>query len=361
LDATNPAGTVVADADVAALAAFGDSVLNAAFGVVITEIADEPSPPDGYDEVENVVTSAGLEIALHVGQDLRVHQSWDDSATYIYYAAEIKSGSAAKRIDLGSPDPVLEEAIKIRPRLVSGGDTPVDANTLAGLTKRVGEKLGLSYDQPGFERNMLHDLANEGVEEVLLETHCFIQIGDTIQLTPGVSEYRLPPEVLAIDNGRGETPAGIGAYDVITLDEMIERQSASLVTTGFRKAIAIEGNMLIVSPVPDTEETLRFYYVPKPDRLQGDSDDITGSNFGGLPSWARRAVETYMLWQAAEYDDKANPLSAPDYEKQFGNECHKIRKRMRKLRARTIPRGRIGYPDSRRILLRNDQYPGGRS
>jgi len=359
LDGTTSSNTGVQVGDVAALAAFGDPVLNVAFGAIVVEDGQAPQPPDTYNDVDTIVSAAGLLATFKTGSDTRVLATWDDAASYIYFAAEIKAANAKKRIVLSVPE-TLDFAFPLKHRFVSGGDTSLVATSLAGLTKRVGEKLSLAYDRPGFERNLLHDLANEAVLEVLLETHCYIQIGDTVTLTPGVAEYRIPSEVLAIDDGRGSTPAGIGQYEIITLSEMIERQSANIVSPTFRKMVAIEGNLLIVSPTPETNEVLRFFYVPKPaNPMTADNDDITNPVYGGLPVWGRRAVETYMLWQGAEYDDKVSPLSPKDYKQLFEDECATIKHRTRRMRGRTSPRARIGYPGSRRPQggFRNDRYP----
>jgi len=225
------------------------------------------------------------------------------------------------------------------------------------LVKRVGQKLGFAWDVTGDEQDFLRDLASEGVTEVLMETRVYVKIGDA-SLVSGQAEYRLDDAILAIDDGKGSTPAGIGPYDLISLSEMIQRQSAGIISPTFRKAIAIEGNLLLVSPTPETDETLTFYYVPRPLPLADDSHDPSNDSYGGIPTWGHRAIEYYMLWQAAEWDDKEHALSPKDYYQLFVAECKKIEKRKRNLRSRFQLRPRVGYPESRRPpYSRNDIYP----
>lgn len=224
------------------------------------------------------------------------------------------------------------------------------------LVRRVGEKTGLAYDVSGQEQTMLQDWANEAVVDVLLRTHIYLKIGD-LALTSGTAEYRMDSTVLAIDDGRGSTPAGIGHYLVIGLDEMIQRQSADPATAATRKMIAIEGDLLIVYPTPSSDETLRFYYVPKPTVMSNDSHDPSSSTYGGIPTQYHRAIEYYMLWQASEYDDKQVALKPLDYKQLYMQECSDVRKEKRKNRDRRLTRARIGYPESRTMSVRNDVYP----
>lgn len=224
------------------------------------------------------------------------------------------------------------------------------------LVDRVSAKTGLSNTAGTEELSLLQKWANEGVVEVLLETHIFIQIGD-LSLQSGQAEYRLGAEILAIDDGRGSTPAGIGPYVLIGMNEMLERQSANIVSAGYRKYIAIEGNLMVVSPTPESNETLRFFHVPRPTEMTQDSHDPSAETYGGIPTEHHRAIEAYMTWRASEFDEKTLPMSPKDYFDLFRAECALVRQRKRGMRGRRLLPGRVGYPGSRRIPLRNDVYP----
>lgn len=227
------------------------------------------------------------------------------------------------------------------------------------LVTRVGEKLGMAYDIAGVEQTFLQDVCNEAVVQVLIDTHVYVKIG-TADLTSGTAEYRLDSNILAIDDGKGSTPAGLGEYEVIPLDEMIRRQSAGYVTPSWRKAVCIESDLLIVSPTPSTSETLTFYYVPKPTAMSNDAHDPSSSTYGGIPTQYHQAIEYYMLWQGSEFDDKEHALGPKDYASIYTQLCGKIRKDKRKMRGRRQIEPEVGYPSRRRPMQgysRNDIYP----
>lgn len=224
------------------------------------------------------------------------------------------------------------------------------------LVSRVSATSGLDNSTGSTELDLLQDWANDGVVDVLLETHIFIKIGD-MALTSGVAEYRLDSVILAIDDGRGSTPAGIGHYQLVNLAEMIDRQSANYVSPSFRKVIAIEGDLMIVSPTPSADETLRFFYVRRPSPMTDDSHDPSQDTYGGIPIECHHAIESYMNYKAAVHDNKRLPLTPKDYFEIYRGECGLIRKRKRQKRARSLVPARIGYPNSHRLARSNSQYP----
>lgn len=221
----------------------------------------------------------------------------------------------------------------------------------------VSRKLGLDDDAGTDERALLELWANKAVEKTLLKTHVYLKIGE-MDLISGTAEYRLDSSILAIDDGRGSTPAGVGSYTLVPLNEMIDRQSANIVNATYRKLVAIEGDLLIVNPTPDTGEKLRFYYVPRPDEMTDDGHDPATEQYGGIPSEDHDALEYYMLWQGAEYDDKQAALKPQDYFQIWEKMCQEVRVRKWKKRGRGLLPARVGYPGAHRIPLRNDTYPG---
>jgi hypothetical protein len=222
----------------------------------------------------------------------------------------------------------------------------------------VARKTGLSTDANTDDLAFLQDLANAAVTEVLLRTHVFIDIGE-MTLISGQAEYRLDSNVLAVDDGRGSSPAGIGNYAVVSLEEMIRRQSAGYVGPSARQVCAFDGDLLVVSPTPaDNSTVLRFYYVPRPSPMTDDAHDPSTTSFGGIRSEYHRALEYYMLWQAAEDVEKKSPLGPNDYFQIFVGECKLIRDRKWGLQGRKLAPAAVGYPYSRRLVTRNDVYPG---
>lgn len=236
--------------------------------------------------------------------------------------------------------------------------------TRGDLIRKVAADFGLEVDAGSAELLLLQEWANEAVIEILVETHVHIDMID-VQLTAGYAEYRLPSTILAIDNGRGSTPAGIGPYVLVGMADMLDLQAAAPVATGPRKYIAIEGDFMVVTPTPQDSETLRFYHVPEPTPMTDDSQDPSNAVYGGIPVWAHRAIEAYMKWKAADYDDKGGGFwrghaFAPGaaYKDIFDGECALIKARKKRMRGRVSVMPRVGYPDTWKFPgRRNDTYP----
>ena len=217
--------------------------------------------------------------------------------------------------------------------------------------------MGLSTAAATDDLQFLQDMANDAVIETLLRTHIHIDIG-TMSLISGTAEYRLDSNILAVDDGKGATPAGIGNYEICSLEEMIRRQSTGYITPTWRKVIAFNGDLLIVSPTPSDSEDLTFYYVPLPTPMSDDGNDPSSTTYGGIPAQHHRALEYYMLWQSAEHLEKQIPGNAatyylPLYEK----ECALINDRKRQMVGRKLAPAQVGYPNARMHPTRNDVYP----
>jgi hypothetical protein len=240
--------------------------------------------------------------------------------------------------------------------------------TLGDLVFRVSRSLGLNDDAGSDELKLMQKWANDSVIDVLLETHIYVSTF-TQTLTAGTSEYQLSSSILVIVDGKGTTSAFIGPYEVVSMAEMFEIQAISPVGSA-RKIIAIEGNLLIVSPTPDTGESITFYGVPRPTALVAsglgttseDAHDPSQTTYGGIPAEYHRANEYYMLWRGAEYDDKRSmPYgkgAAQGYLDQYRSECNSIRKHKRNRAGRQTHGFRApGYPGRTFRSGRNDVYP----
>jgi hypothetical protein len=226
--------------------------------------------------------------------------------------------------------------------------------TRGQLVTRVQIKLGMTDDAEALA--FLQDVANEGVVDLLIKTHCYIERGD-MTLTVNVSEYRLDSVILAIDNGRVTTASGTAPYELISQDEMIDYQSSSPVGSGVNKYVSIMGDLMTVAPTPGSSgEIIRFWHVPRPTLMTLDSHDPSNPTYGGIPTEYHRAIEYYMLWQGAEYDDKVTALDAQKYQAAYESECQNVRKRLRRKAGRGLRGGRVGYPPRFRTG-RNDTYP----
>lgn len=341
------------------LAAFGDAVNNMALLIGAHHAVEDVTPEATWAELDDTPSDAWEHyIGYKIGEDTTMAGTlWSTAANHLGIAFEIKMrGATAMVLDIGQPSE-SDLAQTVVPYQPTTALTGLAETTRGGLVQRVGESLGLAYDVPGYEQTFLRSLWDRAIKDVLLRTHCRIEIGD-LSLTSGTAEYRQDTQILAIDDGRGSTPAGIGHYQIIGLDEMIARQSANPVSDSYRKFISIQGDLMIVSPTPTTSETLRFYYVRKPTASSLDTNDFTNATYGGLPVHAADAVEYYMMWKAAEYDDKYAPLKPTDYMNLYIQTCGELKRNIRRMRDRRDPAGRIGYPSKRfAVPAKNSQYP----
>jgi hypothetical protein len=226
------------------------------------------------------------------------------------------------------------------------------------LIQRVARKTSLDGTSGSEDYNLIAALLNEAVVEVSLRTHIYVQLVD-VALVAGTAEYRLDSSILAIDNQRGTTPAGQGTPEIISTAEMIARQSTNVQNAGWRRALSFEGNLLTVSPTPDTGESLRFWATLKPSPMTDDSNDPSTPAYGGIPE-PHRCLEYYCLWQLAEDVEKTVPIGPVQYLQQFQQECSLMSKRKHKIGGRQLAPASIGYPTSRRVPTRNDVYPAQR-
>ena len=226
------------------------------------------------------------------------------------------------------------------------------------LITRVARKTSLDNTAGSEDYNLIAAILNEAVIEVSLRTHVYIQQVD-VALTSGVSDYRLDVSILAVENQRGTTPAGQGQPEIISMAEMIARQSTNVQNAGWRRALCFEGNLLTVNPTPDTGESLRFWAVLKPTPMSSDSHDPANPTYGGIPE-PHRALEYYALWQLAEDVEKVVPFGPKEYHDAFVGECGLMSKRKHHIGGRQLAPAHVGYPTARQVPTRNDVYPAQR-
>ena len=228
--------------------------------------------------------------------------------------------------------------------------------TRGELIMVVSAKLGLNSNTGHAERTLMELWANRGVVQVLLATHCYTEIGD-MALVAGTTDYRLDDDILAVTNDKITSGSNSGTFRVVTLEEMIDRQASNYTVdrTG-TSVVAMEGNLLIVYPAPVTGTVIRYYYVPRPTKMTDDAHNPSSADYGGVPEEYHDAIEYYMLWQGAEYDNKKAPMAPQEYATAFEGLCKKYRKSHRQKAQRGLRPGRIGY-QGRNLGRRNDIYP----
>lgn len=215
--------------------------------------------------------------------------------------------------------------------------------------KRVSILTGMSDASGGDDRFLLDQWINEGMSELFEKTQCVVT-NVTVTLAAGVSEYELDRGVLTVQNYAQSITNPSSKITILNAADMIERRF--LTGTGnVRYFCVFGGNLLVVSPTPDTDHVITFYAVPVPDVVSG-ADDIFVT---GLPTYAQRGLECYMNSRAFEQarDYKNSQYWDSEKEKEYG----KIRVTNRRQGGRTLPTARIGYPDAYSAPSRNDVYP----
>lgn len=223
------------------------------------------------------------------------------------------------------------------------------------LIAHVAATLGLDNTAGTEEVLLLQEWAQQAVDDVLLRTHCRVELGD-LTFTPGVSDYRVDSTVLALD----EETISANTYPValVTLGEIYERRrSPSAASTDSVTAIAVEGDLMLVYPTPASVGTLRYVYVAKPARFVDDTSDPSSATYGAIPEEHHLCLEHYMLWRGSIYDGTRAPMAPNDYLQLYLQLCSDARKRTRHKAKRGLSATRVGYPANRGYGRRNDVYP----
>lgn len=224
--------------------------------------------------------------------------------------------------------------------------------TLGDLIFRTAHRSGLSDDNPD-EHTLMLGWARDGVVEVLLETHCVVETGQTT-LTIGSDLYTIDPVVLLVLTARLLSQNQIYDLEVTQLERLRSRQRGQ--STSPVQVMSVEGDRLYVYPTPTTADVITWDFVPRPQQqLTNSVDDPSSPAFGRIPPEYHRAIEYYMLWQSAEYDDKKFAETPQEIQGRFMQEVARVGRRRKGKRGRTPPRPLIGYPGRDSYATRNDQ------
>lgn len=217
---------------------------------------------------------------------------------------------------------------------------------LTALRLRVSRKLSLDQTTGGEEETAVTEWLNEGVVEVLLETHCTVSKGTTA-LTSGTGDYELDTDILAVHKIIDSSNVPLERVTEAEIDEF-RRASASGSSSVQRYAVA--GNMLMVWPTPNSAATLTVYFVPRPTPMSTGTHDPSDATYGGIPSEYHKGIELYALWQAADYDDDTSANQGDRYFGQYSAWVNKIRKNLKLKGGQRMP----GLNTGRRSLRSND-------
>lgn len=237
------------------------------------------------------------------------------------------------------------------------------------LTFRVSRSLGLDDTQGGDELKLMQSWANDAIIDVLIKTRCTVS-WNSVALSAGVTEYTLDTTFLAVQSIKGPTALGTGPWRIVSMQEIMEFQESGTAYAD-PPLVAIDGgNYMTVAPAPAADENLSFLAVIKPTPLfsaanlgttTDNSNDPYDSLYGLIPSEYHRALEYYMLWRGAEYDDKLAATygkgAAQGYLDRYNDELKMIRRAKTRLAGRGLSGAKApGYPATRHRGGRNDTY-----
>lgn len=223
------------------------------------------------------------------------------------------------------------------------------------LIAKTAATLGLDTTAGSDELTLLREWAQEGVHDVLIRTHCRVELGD-LTFQANVSDYRVDQAVLALD----EETLTSATYnlELVTPGEIYrKRLAASPSPDGTVTSLAIEGDLMLVYPTPTTASTIRYLYVARPTAMVDDNSDPSSSTYGGIPVELHLCIEHYMLWRGSIYDGTRVPLTPKDYLELYLQMCKDGRKATRHKAMRGLYPTKHGYPDRRYVGRRNDIYP----
>jgi hypothetical protein len=232
--------------------------------------------------------------------------------------------------------------------------------TRGDLKRHVAAEMGLDLTTtpPALEDGLLNDWAQDAVFDFLIETRVRL-VQSTITLSAGQQDYSM---ATAVPNVLGVTEAylssGTGRYGLerVKMDEIIERRRANTALDRVRK-YAVEGDLLMVYPTPQSADTIILYGPLKPTPFADDTSNFTTVTYGGIPIQHDTALLAYIRWRAAIYDERRLPHTPDQYRQFYGLELVKARKRNRRMGGRITPGLRSGYPATGSAGDRNDTYP----
>lgn len=231
--------------------------------------------------------------------------------------------------------------------------------TRGELIFETSRAIGLDDTAGGDELLLMQRWANRGVVDVLLRTMVYVDLGD-MTLAANKTDYRVDTAILVIKNIHITSAADtsqvspVTVVDWQTLDEYLDSNPAASDPT----MVAFYDTLMRVAPAPTGSNVMRYYYVPKPSLMTDDANDPSTATYGGIPVEYHECILYYMLWKAAEYDDKLAALNPTQYRQAYEGLLADTRKQSRRKSGRGLNRARVGYPSRSRFpASRNDVYP----
>lgn len=221
---------------------------------------------------------------------------------------------------------------------------------LADIRTVAEAKIGLDDTAAGAEEALIDRWANEAVRDVLRRTRVVIS---STTLTPAQAQYAdLPTTYLEVV---GVVNADLVPLTRVDFATMLGYYRANATLSGdTSRYFALEGQRLYL--YPQSTGVLTVYYVPKPTEMSSGTHDPSNSTYGGIPVQHHKALEYYVLWQAADYADDPSSQMGELYRQEYERSLMRVRKSQRRMGGTRPPRIKLGgWPLAR--SSRNDVYP----
>lgn len=213
--------------------------------------------------------------------------------------------------------------------------------TLTELEVEVAEQIGsinVTDDQTKIRRYL-----NRAVEQVLLETHCYVLEGT---VTPGAADnYTVAATYLDIIDASFTSSSQNYELERMTPAEIrrMRRASSGLTTSGPTRFYALAGaNLMMFYPQPGAADTLSLLYVPQPTAMSSGSHDPSNATYGGVPAQMHDMIVLYACWWLAMYDDDSSSQMGRDYKALYDIRLREERRRLERKGGHTSPRFRAG-------------------
>ena len=225
-------------------------------------------------------------------------------------------------------------------------------SNLSQLRLAVQSKLGLETTASGTEETLVDAWLNQGVIDVLLQTHCNVNSA-TMTLTSGTSDYTLDTGILALLDVtyQAASSSTTNAVERTTPADILRMRQQGVSSSPVRYYALNGHDLLMVYPTPSSSsDTLTTYYVPRPTAMSATGNDPSAETYGGIPAEYHKAIEYYALWQGGDYDDDSSSNIGAEYRRTYLELIREFKRYVRRKGGRSLGRARVG----RRPLVPHD-------
>ena len=221
---------------------------------------------------------------------------------------------------------------------------------LTELRSSVTFKLFLDNSAQG-DQPLIDRYANEAVRDILQKTRCTIR-RSTLSLTEGEEDYEFPVSIMSVLYMRNLADNGNQFMTRVTIPDL-EMMRMAEVTNGHARYYTVLGNdFFSVWPPPGDDESISLHYVPMPTEVSSGSDDFSTNSLGGIPKWAHKAIEFYVLREMADAQNHGPSKNGEQYNVRYVEMLAWINKMLRQQGGSILPTAQLGRPQ--RLMVPHD-------